>query len=227
MPKTFESESVFPYPYLLSAKAIWNKYPNPFSTHVVSVDVLDQQLDLISGKLRTERILGVRQSAPKWAVKLLGSSEETYVREVVMIDPFSHKYEMTSTNLSLSEYLLVKEYITYKPFHGTPLLKGPPPHLPQAGIAGANSTDRDTLSSAHADPMACPSSGVTMFVQKAGIECNGLKGVLKSAANKVEEWSLRRFGDNAAKGRMGLLSVLESMYGAEAVGSGFAGFRAD
>lgn len=33
----------------------------------------------------------------------------------MMIDAASQSIEMTSTNLSLSEYLLVKEYITYTP----------------------------------------------------------------------------------------------------------------
>ncbi|PWY98556.1 MSF1-domain-containing protein, partial [Testicularia cyperi] len=109
MPKTFTSQQEFPYPWQLSARAVWNKYPNPHAEHVVSVDVIDQSLDRETGKLRTERILGVRQGAPKWAVKVLGASEDTYVREVVMVDPFSQSVEMTSTNLSLSQYMLVKE----------------------------------------------------------------------------------------------------------------------
>lgn len=37
------------------------------------------------------------------------------MREVTMIDSANERFEMTSTNLSLSAYLLAKEYITYLP----------------------------------------------------------------------------------------------------------------
>ncbi|EPQ27758.1 uncharacterized protein PFL1_04895 [Pseudozyma flocculosa PF-1] len=172
MPRTFTSETSFPYPWLHTARGVWYKYPNPHATHVRSVDVLDQSICPRTGKLRTERILGVQQNAPRWAAKLLGGGEETYVREVIMLDPISNTVEMSSTNLSLSQYLLVKEYITYTP------------------SATGHATD---------------------FRQKATIECRGLQGVLASAARKVEDWSFGRFGDNAAKGRLGMMEVLKGL----------------
>ncbi len=157
--------------------AVWNKYPNPYAEHVVSVDVIDQSFDPSSGQLRTERIIGVRQGAPGWLVRLVGASEDTYVREVVMMDPFKKSMQMTSTNLSLSDYMLVKEYITYLPT--------------KAG------EERGTV-----------------FRQVADISCTSFfSGLLTSAGRKVEEWSYSRFGDNAAKGRSGLQSVLNSMWG--------------
>ncbi|GAK63818.1 MSF1-domain-containing protein [Moesziomyces antarcticus] len=163
---------------LLPPLAVWNKYPNPHAEHVVSVDVIDQSIDRESGQLRTERIIGVRQGAPGWAKRLIGASEDTYVREVVMVNPFTKAVQMTSTNLSLSQYMLVKEYITYTPHIATNQ------QLP-----------------------------VTLFNQVADISCTGLTGILAGAARKVEEWSYTRFRDNAAKGRSGLISVLEAMYG--------------
>ncbi len=162
----------------LASPAVWNKYPNPHAEHVVSVDVIDQSIDRESGQLRTERIIGVRQGAPGWAKRLIGASEDTYVREVVMVNPFTKAVQMTSTNLSLSQYMLVKEYITYTP------------HI---------ATDQQLPA--------------TLFNQVADISCTGLTGILASAARKVEEWSYTRFRDNAAKGRSGLDSVLQAMYG--------------
>ena len=79
---------------------------------------------------------------------------------------------MTSTNLSLSDYMLVKEYITYT-----------------------------------------PRGEKTVFSQTADISCTGFTGILSGAARKVEEWSYARFRDNAGKGRNGLQSVLDAMYG--------------
>ncbi len=148
--------------------------PNPHADHVVSVDVLSQTLDPVSGSLRTERIIGVQQGAPTWLKRLVGASDDTYVREVVMVNPLTRSFEMTSTNLSLTDYMLVKEYITYMP-------------KPQGG---------------------------TSFRQIADIGCTKFfSGMLTSAGRKVEEWSHTRYGDNAAKGRAGLVSVLDSLYG--------------
>lgn len=165
-------------PFVVLFAAVWNKYPNPHADHVVSVDVLNQSLDPTSGQLRTERIIGVRQGAPGWLVRLVGASEDTYVREVVMINPLTKQFQMTSTNLSLTDYMLVKEYITY-----TPRI---PPRSAQEE---------------------------TVFRQVADITATGFTGILASAGRKVEEWSYNRYGDNAAKGRAGLQSVLDALYG--------------
>lgn len=54
-----------------------------------------------------------RPSLPPSHDKLLNLAEDTYVREVTLFDPASSIVKMTSTNMTLSEYLLCKEYITY------------------------------------------------------------------------------------------------------------------
>lgn len=58
---------------------MWRKYPNPKCSHVVSVDVVDRSVDPETGIIRTERILGCKQKAPRWIVK---------VRRVPYISPF-------------------------------------------------------------------------------------------------------------------------------------------
>lgn len=95
-----------------------------------------------------------------------------------MIDPGAKKVEMTSTNLTLSEYLLVKEYITYIPSPSAP-------------------------------------SASTTFRQVADITCTSTfgGGILATAAKKLEELSFDRFGNNAQKGKEGLMSVLASLWG--------------
>jgi hypothetical protein len=117
MGKLFDNEYDLPFPWPHTALSVWLKYPNPFAPHVVSMDVIDQRFDEQSGKIRIERLLGVKQSAPMWAVRvsmlpvvhvaghiltheklqLLGGSEDTYVREVTMVDPSTSSFEMTST----------------------------------------------------------------------------------------------------------------------------------
>lgn len=61
------------------------------------MDVIDQRYDAATGQLRLERILGVRQGAPKWVMKLIGGREDTFVREVTVVDAGKKSVEMTST----------------------------------------------------------------------------------------------------------------------------------
>jgi hypothetical protein len=70
MPRIFENGFDIPLPWSQTALAVWHKYPNPYAPHVISMDVLSQTFDEQSGLLRVERILGVRQPAPGWAVKV-------------------------------------------------------------------------------------------------------------------------------------------------------------
>ena len=55
---------------LVSTSGVLHKYPNPHAEHVVSMDVIDQTFDAESGLLRLERIIGVKQGAPGWAVRV-------------------------------------------------------------------------------------------------------------------------------------------------------------
>lgn len=50
--------------------AMWHKYPNSKCTHVVSIDTIDRSVDPVTGIIRTERVLGCKQKAPIWIVKV-------------------------------------------------------------------------------------------------------------------------------------------------------------
>lgn len=52
---------------------MWHKYPNPHCSHVVTIDVLDRTVDPKTGVIRTERVLGCKQKAPTWIVKVCTS----------------------------------------------------------------------------------------------------------------------------------------------------------
>ncbi|EJD55309.1 MSF1-domain-containing protein [Auricularia subglabra TFB-10046 SS5] len=105
----------FEHPWLHVSHGIWYKYPNPYCAHVASVDVLDRSVDPSTGVVRTERIIGVRQNAPVWIIKILGGTPDTYVREVSFVDPATRHTSLTTVNLSMSQYLTVLERIHYIP----------------------------------------------------------------------------------------------------------------
>ncbi|KAK7041676.1 Phospholipid metabolism protein [Paramarasmius palmivorus] len=105
----------YDHPWSHVVIGMWHKYPNPKCSHVVSIDVLDRSVDPETGIIRTERILGCKQKAPVWIVKLFGGSEDAFVREISFIDPKTQNATITSENLSLSQFATCFEQIQYSP----------------------------------------------------------------------------------------------------------------
>ncbi|WFD31213.1 mRNA 3'-end-processing protein rna14 [Malassezia sp. CBS 17886] len=166
-------------------KAIWVKYPNPYTDHVRSVDVLERRICPQTGRVYTERVMALQQNVPQWIKKqLVGVKDETYVRETVTVDPQTQSVHMASNNLSFAEYFEVRERVQYSP-------------CAENGSAAALSG-------------AC-----TRFDQTADFVCCGLRGsskLLASAAGRVEDASCSRFRDNAHLGRAGFVHVLQRLY---------------
>ncbi|KAK2461681.1 hypothetical protein APHAL10511_006144 [Amanita phalloides] len=105
----------YDHPWSHVVIGMWRKYPNPRCSHVISVDVVDRTVDPKTGIIRTERILGCKQKAPIWIVKLFGGSEDAFVREISFVDPANQNATMTSINLSLSQFATCFEQIQYSP----------------------------------------------------------------------------------------------------------------
>ncbi|RSH91361.1 hypothetical protein EHS25_009660 [Saitozyma podzolica] len=70
MPQLFENDIIYDYSPAHTLNYLHRKYPNPFATHVVSVDTIDRRIDPDSGHMRSERVIGVKQGAPKWITKV-------------------------------------------------------------------------------------------------------------------------------------------------------------
>lgn len=135
--KVFESSCIFDYPWANVSVANWRKYCawNTQSTHVVAVDTLSRSVDPSTGvvsfqlqfsrelvlltrvppQLRTERLITCKQSAPRWLMKFVGGTEESFVREVSEVDPSKRTVTLRSTNLTGSNFVSVQETVIYSP----------------------------------------------------------------------------------------------------------------
>ncbi|KAH8923645.1 MSF1-domain-containing protein [Atractiella rhizophila] len=182
------------YPFHHVAYSLFQKYPNPSSPHVISVDVLSRDM-LPTGILRTERLIGVEQSAPRWIVKLLGSSEKAFIREVTFVSlhpppvpppdstpdnsPLVQRPSIiqASSNITMASILAVKELITYSP-------------------RGDQKTRFHTIADVRAG---------------AGGNLVGTKMVRE----RVERFSLDRYEKNAEVGKVGFEGVLSRLKGWE------------
>ncbi|KAI0359060.1 MSF1-domain-containing protein [Trametes cingulata] len=160
----------YDHPWSHVVIGMWHKYPNPHCSHVLSIDVVDRSVDPNTGIIRTERILGCKQKAPGWIVKLFGGSEDAFVREVSFIDPATQTATITSVNLSLSQFATCYESIRYTP-----------------------SPD-----------------GRTTFAQTAEIQAR--VALWRSAADKLENWLVQRFEQNAQLGKLGFSDVLRQLW---------------
>ncbi|PLB34029.1 putative mitochondrial protein sorting (Msf1) [Aspergillus candidus] len=115
--KVFSSACTFNYSWEEVSTANWRKYCpwNDKSTHVVGVDTLSRTVDSQTGILRTERLITCSQSAPQWISSLFGGDATSHVYEVSYVDPVSKKVTMSSSNLTWSNLLNVRETVIYKP----------------------------------------------------------------------------------------------------------------
>ncbi|TFY64761.1 hypothetical protein EVG20_g5842 [Dentipellis fragilis] len=114
----FSQSFNYDHPWAHVVIGMWHKYPNPHCSHVVTVDVVDRSVDPQTGIIRTERILGCKQRAPVWIVKLFGGSEDAFVREISFVDPSTQCTTISSVNLSLSQFATCNEMIRYAPAPG-------------------------------------------------------------------------------------------------------------
>ncbi|PIL30967.1 hypothetical protein GSI_07136 [Ganoderma sinense ZZ0214-1] len=160
----------YDHPWSHVVIGMWHKYPNQHCTHVVTIDVVDRSVDPNTGIVRTERILGCKQKAPAWIVKLFGGSEDAFVREVSFIDPSTQTATITSVNLSLSQFATCYESIRYSP----------------------------------------ASQNKTTFHQTAEIQSR--VNLWRAASDKLENFLVQRFEQNAQLGKLGFSDVLRQLW---------------
>ncbi|EIW68920.1 hypothetical protein TREMEDRAFT_62638 [Tremella mesenterica DSM 1558] len=208
MPLVFEKEIVYNYSPIHTLACLHRKYPNPFATHVFSVDTIDRSIDPDTGIIRSERLIGIQQGAPKWITRLFHLPPTAYVREVVFIDPSKSSATAMSVNLSLAQYVSCLELITYTPLP-SPSIQ-PQTSLPLYPIS---SEKTNSLSSSSLNPEpGFPSSeqeqstNQTLFSQRAYIFSAFPSRLI---ARRLEKASVDRFSSNAEVGKKGFEWVLQ------------------
>jgi len=94
-------------------RAYWSKNNSPFSSHIITEDVLERKL--VDGKLHTTRFLLKRQRLPGWILRLLPPGNgNVKVLERSVIDPVNKTCEMTQENINCSTVCKVYEVLRFK-----------------------------------------------------------------------------------------------------------------
>jgi 4-amino-4-deoxychorismate lyase len=122
MVKFFSQNDSYNYPFNIVSLAYFLRYPNPYSRHVISTDVLDRHYDPLTQRLYTTRLHLKRSRLPRAVMKLLPRSilgapstgdSQTYILERSIVDVKEGWMKTESRNLEFTAVLDVIERTTF------------------------------------------------------------------------------------------------------------------
>lgn len=123
MVKVYTANYSYDHSLPLVSLAYFLRYPNPYSRHVVSTDVISRSFDPVSGRLTTTRVHLKRSKLPSAIMKLLPKSivgasangdSQSYILETSVIDINEGWMKTESRNLEWTGVLSVIERQEYR-----------------------------------------------------------------------------------------------------------------
>ncbi|OAP65567.1 hypothetical protein AYL99_01539 [Fonsecaea erecta] len=119
--KFYEHSFNYDYTFPAVTLAYFLRYPNPYSRHVLSSDVIDRYIDPETNRLHTVRLHLKKSKVPAGILKFLprglagpGGASQSYVLEKSTIDINEGWMETESKNMEWTGILSVVERQTYK-----------------------------------------------------------------------------------------------------------------
>ncbi|XP_059197128.1 PRELI domain-containing protein 1, mitochondrial-like [Centropristis striata] len=90
--------------------AFWQRYPNPFSTHVLTEDVVYREVTA-DHRLLSRRLLMKTNRLPRWAERVFpsGMSRSVYIIEDSIVDPVKRSLTTYTWNLNHTTLMSVEE----------------------------------------------------------------------------------------------------------------------
>uniref|UniRef100_A0A672GS93 PRELI/MSF1 domain-containing protein n=1 Tax=Salarias fasciatus TaxID=181472 RepID=A0A672GS93_SALFA len=107
--------------------AFWQRYPNPFSTHVLTEDVVYREVTA-DHRLLSRRLLMKTNRLPRWAERFFpsGMARSVYIIEDSIVDPVNRSLTTYTCNLNHTTLMSVEERCVFQDSAeqpGTTLLK--------------------------------------------------------------------------------------------------------
>ncbi|OAX79621.1 hypothetical protein ACJ72_06059 [Emergomyces africanus] len=119
--KFFESNFNYDYSFPAVSLAYFLRYPNPYSRHVLTTDVIDRYVDPVTERLHTTRLLLKKSKIPSAMLKLLpkgiGGSEnsgQSFILETTVVDVKEGWMHTESRNMEWTGILSVVEKQLYR-----------------------------------------------------------------------------------------------------------------
>lgn len=111
MAKYYESTTTFNYPWEQVTQCFWNRYPNPFSTHVLSEDTVCREVR--NGQLHSKRLLSKTNRVPKWGERFF-KAQSVCILEESVVDPKERTLVTYTRNIGFNKIMSVVEKVTYR-----------------------------------------------------------------------------------------------------------------
>ncbi|OGM47298.1 MSF1 domain protein [Aspergillus bombycis] len=119
--KFFENVFTYDYSFPAVSLAYFLRYPNPYSRHVLTTDVIDRYVDPKTQRLHTIRLHLKKSKVPSGILKLLpkgiggsDNSGQSYILETTVVDPREGWMESESRNMEWTGILSVVEKQVYQ-----------------------------------------------------------------------------------------------------------------
>lgn len=111
--KYFSGVTVFQFTWDQFAPVIWTRYPNPYSGHVLSEDVVSRKIT--GNKLYTKRLLCKNGKLPWWAQRYFGGLKylKKYIIEESVVDLSTKTITTYSRNIVSQHWMSVDEKCVY------------------------------------------------------------------------------------------------------------------
>ncbi|KAI0336148.1 MSF1-domain-containing protein [Cubamyces sp. BRFM 1775] len=108
--KFYSQSFLYDDPWSIVSLAYLLRYPNPYSSHILSCDVISREVTP-AGTLRTTRLILKTGSLPRWAPKGMISRAESWVLEESEVDPLGKVMHCSTKNLDHVKVMRVEEHI--------------------------------------------------------------------------------------------------------------------
>ncbi|KAI5969717.1 hypothetical protein CANMA_001240 [Candida margitis] len=109
----FENKHRYDFDFETASLAFINRYPNPYSKHVLSVDTLESYIDK-QGQLCTTRVIVKTGKLPKFIKPFLGVANlNSWIIEKSIINPRTNTLISYTSNIDHRKFIRVEEYLKY------------------------------------------------------------------------------------------------------------------
>jgi 4-amino-4-deoxychorismate lyase len=203
MVKFFDNIFSYEYPFSAVTLAYYLRYPNPYSTHVLSADTLTRDFDPVNQTLTTTRLLLKRGKLPSSVTRFLPKIKESYILEKSIVDLKKMEMRTETRNLEWEGVLSVVESQTYTP-------------LPAASAHGT-SNDPARNGTGLADDHTSVHTSVRFESRLGGVrKAEGLASTVASwgtgsVQRGIEAAGLQRMRENVARSKEGMKVVLQGL----------------
>lgn len=109
----YKNKHTFDYDFETVSLAYFNRYPNPYSTHVKSIDTIEVFVDDL-GRLHQVKLIKKSGRLPQFIKPFLGKITTSWIVENTIVDPKTKELTTYNCNLDHRKIIRVEEFNAYK-----------------------------------------------------------------------------------------------------------------